>query len=105
MNIQRIKRDEINKTKWNSCVHFATNGNICGYKWYIDAISKDWEALIEGDYESVMPLIWKKNWIGRKQIYVPTLMREVGIYSANALSPKRVTTFLEAIHKIIRKSF
>jgi len=103
MNIRRLSREDIDKTKWDSCVHFATNGNIFGYKWYIDAITKDWEVLVEGDYESVMPLIWKKNWLGKKQIYLPTLMRETGIYSANALSPKRVTAFLDAIPQLYKK--
>lgn len=104
MKIQRLSREDIDKTKWNSCVHFATNGNIFGYKWYLDAITKDWEALVEGDYESVLPLIWKKNWWGKKQLYVPTLVRETGIYSTNALSAKRVTTFLEAIPKEYNKA-
>ncbi len=97
MVIQRISREDIDKLKWDSCVHFATNGNIFGYKWYIDAITKDWEALVEGDYQSVLPLIWKKNWWGKKEVFLPSLMRESGIYSANALSPKRVEAFLNAI--------
>ena len=97
MVIQRISREDIDKLKWDSCVHFATNGNIFGYKWYIDAITKDWEALVEDDYQSVLPLIWKKNWWGKKEVFLPSLMREAGIYSANALSPKRVEAFLNAI--------
>ena len=104
MKIQRLSREELDKTKWNSCVHFATNGNVFGYIWYLDAITKDWEALVEGDYESVLPLIWKKNWWGKKRLYVPSLIREAGIYSANALSPKRVTSFLEAIPEEYKKA-
>ena len=104
MNIQRIQREDIDKIKWNSCVHFATNGNIFGYKWYIDAITKDWEALIEDDYEAVLPLIWKKNWLGKKRLYIPSLVRETGIYSSNALSEKRVASFLEAIPATYKKA-
>jgi len=104
MQIRYLKSEEIDKTKWNSCVHFATNGNVFGYRWYLDAITKDWEALVEGDYESVLPLIWKKNWWGKKRLYVPSLIREAGIYSANALSPKRVTSFLEAIPEEYKKA-
>ncbi len=103
MNIQLISREAIDTTKWNSCVHYATNGNIFGYKWYIDAVTKDWEALVEGDYESVLPLIWKKNWLGKKRLYVPTLIREAGIYSSNALSEKRVASFLKAIPATYKK--
>jgi len=104
MNIQLVQREEIDKTKWNSCVHFATNGNIFGYKWYLDAITKDWEALIEDEYAAVLPLIWKKNWLGKKKLYIPDLVRETGIYSSNALSEKRVASFLEAIPETYKKA-
>ncbi len=103
MVLQRVSREDIDKSKWDSCVHFATNGNIFGYKWYIDAITKDWEALIEGDYESILPLVWKKNWWGKKEVVLPSLMREVGIYSANVLSLKRVGAFLDAIPEQYKK--
>lgn len=88
---------EIDKTKWNSCVHYAVNGNIFGYKWYLDAVAREWDCLIEGDYESVMPLPYKKDWLGRKHIYQPELMRELGVYSIHVLSQGRVKKFLEAI--------
>jgi len=97
MNIKRISREEIDKSKWNSCVHYANNGNVCGYIWYLDALTKDWEALIEEDYGSVFPLIWKKNWLGRKSIYQPELIIEGGLYSENILSSSRIQHFFEAI--------
>ena len=97
MNIKRISRSEIDKQKWNSCVHFANNGNICGYKWYLDALSKDWEALIEEDYGTVFPLVWKKNWLGRKKIYQPSLILEGGIFSEKILSATRIKQLIEAI--------
>ena len=97
MNIKRISRAAIDKSKWNSCVHYANNGNVCGYIWYLDALTKDWEALIEADYGSVFPLIWKKNWLGRKNIYQPELIIEGGLYSENILSSTRIQHFFEAI--------
>jgi len=97
MKINRISREDIDKNKWNSCIHFANNGNVCGYIWYLDAITKDWEALIEEDYGTVFPLIWKKNWLGRTKLYQPTLIMEGGIYSEKILSSPRVQQFIEAI--------
>ncbi len=99
MQIRYVPHDEIDKVMWNSCVHYAINGNIFGYKWYLDNTAKEWDALVEGEYESVMPLIWNKNrWLG-KSLYGPALVRESGIYSIHVLSKKRVETFLEAIPK------
>lgn len=97
MNIQYLKREEIDKVKWNSCVHYATNGNVFGYMWYLDFVAKDWDALVEGDYESVFPLVWRDGFLGKKELYQPHLMRELGVYSINVLSQARVRKFIEAI--------
>lgn len=97
MDIRFVPREEIDKVKFNSCVHYATNGNIFGYIWFLDFVAKDWDALVEGDYESVFPLVWRKDGFGRKELHQPDLMRELGIYSIHVLSTKRLRAFLEAI--------
>lgn len=97
MEIRLVRQDEIDKVKWNSCVHYASNGNIFGYKWYLDHVAKDWDGLVEGDYESVFPLVWRKGLWGGKVLYQPDLMRELGIYTINAPSPARIKAFLAAI--------
>ena len=97
MDIRLVKQEDIDKVKWNSCVHYANNGNIFGYKWYLDHVAKDWDGLVEGDYESVFPLVWRKGLWGGRVLYQPDLMRELGIYTINAPSSKRIKTFLAAI--------
>ena len=97
MDIHLIKNADIDKIKWNSCVHYANNGNVFGYKWFLDHVAKDWDGLVEGDYESVFPLVWRKGLLGGKELHQPPLMRELGLYSINALSLKRVENFLNAI--------
>lgn len=97
MDIQLVKHEDIDKVKWNSCVHYANNGNVFGYKWFLDFVAKDWDGLVEGDYESVFPLVWRKGFLGGKELHQPPLMRELGLYSINALSAKRVEAFLNAI--------
>lgn len=103
MDIRLIKREEIDKIKWNSCVHYAGNGNIFGYMWFLDHVAKDWDGLVEGDYESVFPLVWRDTFWGKKMLYQPDLMRELGIYSINILSQKRVEAFLNAIPESYRQ--
>ncbi|MEM1216614.1 MAG: hypothetical protein AAGJ82_13055, partial [Bacteroidota bacterium] len=97
MKIQRIAREDIDKTKWNSCVHYATNGNIFGYLWYLDAMSRDWEALVEGDYESVLPLPRKDLSWGEEGLQQPPLVRELAIYSIHPPANKRTAAFWEAV--------
>ena len=103
MEIRLVPRDEIDKVKYNSCVHYANNGNIFGYIWYLDFVAKEWDALVEGDYESVMPLPRREGLLGRPELFQPALMRELGIYSIHVLSPKRVRAFLEAIPASYKK--
>lgn len=97
MEIKYLPSDELDKTKWNSCVHYANNGQIYGYMWYLDQVAKTWDALVEGDYESVMPLPWQTNWRGRKQLLQPALIDSLSIYSIHVLSPARIRAFLEAV--------
>ena len=102
-DIQLLSRDEIVKEKWNGSVHYAINGNVFGYTWFLDFIAKDWVGLVEGDYLSVMPLVYRKNWLGRYELYQPDLMRAMGIYSVKALSALRIKSFLEAIPNQYRR--
>lgn len=97
MDIRYLSREEIDKTKWNSCVHYAANGNVFGYIWYLDNVAKEWDALVEGDYESVFPLVWKKTWWGGRKLVQPPWMRELGIYSIHVLSKPRIKAFVDAI--------
>ncbi|MEL6924528.1 MAG: hypothetical protein AAFO94_10815, partial [Bacteroidota bacterium] len=93
-----IPQEEIDKVKWNSCVHYANNGNVFGYMWYLNNTAKDWDGLVEGDYESVFPITWKETgWPKRKVFQQPTLIREMGPYTIHAISRKRIQLFMEAI--------
>jgi hypothetical protein len=101
MAIRWIKREDIDKVKWNSCVHYAYNGNIFGYVWYLDFIGKSWSALIEDDYQAVMPLIYRKG-LHKQEIYQPNFIRELGIFSYAALNAGRVNLFFDAIPAVYR---
>jgi hypothetical protein len=69
----------------------------------LDFVGKDWDALVEGDYESVFPLVWRDGFFGKKELYQPHLMRELGVYSINVLSQARVRKFIEAIPEEFNK--
>jgi hypothetical protein len=94
MEIRLVKKENLDKIKWNSCVHYAINGNVFGYKWFLDSVSKEWDALVESDYESVFPLFHTKiDYSNYHQI----LLKESVIYSVHLLSQKRISAFIEAI--------
>lgn len=102
MQIRLLKRSEIDDAKWNGCVHYAMNSKIYAYTWYLDNVSYDWFGLVEEDYISVMPLIWNDKIFGLKQIYLPFLSQQLGIFSVNSCNLSRINNFLEALPKDFR---
>lgn len=100
MNIQYIEHKAIDTLKWNSCIHYAHNGNPYGFTWYLDNIAPKWNGLVEvtaEGYVSVMPLPYNTKLLGIKQLYQPFFTQQLGIYSVNILSQKRIQSFLSAI--------
>lgn len=98
MKIRLLTREEIETPKWNGCVHYASNSKIYGYSWYLDNVCNgDWIGLVEGDYQSVMPLIWNQKLFKIKQLYQPYLCQQLGLFSVNMLSKERIRQFLAAI--------
>ncbi|BDS15051.1 hypothetical protein [Aureispira anguillae] len=97
MEVRLLKRDEIDVPKWNGCVHYAANSKIYGYTWYLDNVTNDWMGLVEGDYQSVFPLVWNDRMLKIKQIYQPFLCQQLGLFTVNVRSKERIAKFLEAI--------
>ncbi|MBN2348609.1 MAG: hypothetical protein JXJ22_07230 [Bacteroidales bacterium] len=96
MAIRYLRNNEIDTSKWDSCIHDSVNGIFYAYSWYLNIVCEDWEALIEGDYETIMPLPVKKRF-GIKQVFTPVLINQLGIFSLKPLHPKKIDEFLEAI--------
>jgi len=94
MNIRIVQREDIDKVKWNSCVHYAEKGDPFGYLWFLDNISKDWIGIVEDDYHSVMPVFKTKSFWGKIKFESPKLLPFFQLYSVNVLSFKRVKAFM-----------
>lgn len=94
-SIAYIKRQELEDAKWNSCITAAGNGLIYAYTFYLDTMSKHWDALVLGDYEAVMPLTWNEKW-GIKYLYQPFFAASLGVFG-NSISAELVKRFLQTI--------
>jgi len=97
MNITYVKYEDIDRQKYNSCIHYALNGRAWGYKWYLEATARRFDVLVENDYESVMPLVWDKTWSGRKRLLNPVFTPALGVFSVHVLSQKRLGYFLREV--------
>lgn len=94
--IRHLRHDDIDKKKWDGCIHSSFNGIIYAYSWYLDAVCEEWEALVENDYERVFPLTARKKY-GISFLYQPFFTQQLGVFSKSILSAEVVENFLKAI--------
>ncbi|MGH2648309.1 MAG: hypothetical protein ACRDE8_12105, partial [Ginsengibacter sp.] len=71
------------------------NGVIYAYSFYLDAMSKNWDALVIDDYEFVMPLTWNKKY-SIYYLYQPFFCAQLGIFGNN-ISAEIVKVFFENV--------
>jgi hypothetical protein len=96
MNIQYLKNSDIDMNAWDKCIAGSFNGSICAYSWFLDLICENWDALVEGNYESIMPLATKR-FFGKGIVCLPYFAHEFGIFSYNPVNPAKTRAFIEAI--------
>lgn len=100
LTIRHLKRDQIDVIKWDACIESANNASPYALHDYLDALTPNWEALIAGDYEFVMPLPIKKKW-GIHYLYQPFLIPHLGVYG-QAPDESVIQDFLQSIPKHIK---
>jgi hypothetical protein len=97
MSYQMIPASGIDRLKWDSCVHYATQPAFSGYTWYLNAISKDWVGLVFKDYETVLPLFFQKDWLGRRHYRQPLRFAPAGPFSTQVINRPRILELLRAL--------
>lgn len=94
--IRHLTYEAINKTQWDLCIEQSTNSMIYGYSWYLDTVAPQWEGLVLGDYEAVMPLVWNKK-LGIRYLYQPFFTQQLGVFYKTAVAKDRMIDFIKAI--------
>ena len=95
-DLRYIPHASIDSSKWDTCIHDASNGLIYGYSWYLNALTHQWDALVWNDYEAVMPLTWNKKW-GIHYLYQPYFCASLGLFSRNKVDADMLKIFLQPI--------
>ncbi len=99
--IRFLTYTEIDKKKWDECIFQSFNGNVYVYSWYLDLVHEDWSALIEDDYQRVMPLTIKKKF-GITYYYQPFFTQQFGVFSISILNPDIVENFVSSIPAFVK---
>ena len=98
MEIQYIKNNQIDKSKWDLSIDKSQNGLVYAQSWFLDIIAPGWDALISGDYEIIMPLP-QKTVLGQWILFQPVFAHQLGIFSSYKLTNKEIDLF---IHELIK---
>lgn len=97
-----ITYHKIDKQKWNNCIQKSKNGLIYATTAYLDAMTENkWDALVEGDYQAVMPLTFRIKY-GIKYLYQPPFVQQLGIFSATKINTSQTNLFIIEAQKKFR---
>src|SRR6201996_2749611 len=95
-HIRYLPHDDIDVARWDHCIENAANSLIYGFHFYLDHMAAgQWDALVLGDYEAVMPLTWRSKY-GIRYLYQPPYTQQAGIFAIQPLAPHLIEAFLQA---------
>lgn len=94
MMIHFLQHNDIDKQKWDDTIDQC--GNVYAYSWYLDIVHPGWNALVEDDYQAVMPLTGGKKF-GVDYLYQPYFVQQLGVFSKSPVNPEKTEEFLKAI--------
>jgi uncharacterized protein YggL (DUF469 family) len=96
MEIRHLQHHEIDLIQWDNCILNACNSLVYAESWFLDIVSPNWEALISGDYEYVMPLPVKKKY-GFSFLVQPPLTQQLGVFSLHDIDEDIIMHFVQKI--------
>ena len=98
--IRFLKHSEINPEKWNQTVRNSLFSTVFVEYEMLDLLTApdSWHALVQEDYEAVMPLPTRKKGV-LKYVYTPFFMPQMGIFSEREITSEETDAFLKEISK------
>lgn len=100
--MQFLENRQIDKKLWNRSVEKSLHPTIFADFDFLTIASPTWCALIEGDYEFIMPLATRSK-LGVKYIYTPFFFSMLGIFSDKEITAEVTTRFFNAIPQLYRQ--
>lgn len=96
--IRYIAHNQIDKQRWDERIAQSPDGLVYAWSWYLDVVHPGWEALVEDDYEAVMPLTGGRKF-GINYLFQPFFTQKFGVFGKKEVSKEKIEEFLAAIPK------
>lgn len=98
MNIRYLRHSEIDFDKWDVCLRNSTSPMIYAESWYLDVVaSGEWDGLVAGDYEVIMPLPRKRKFGIIPHFYQPPFCQQLGVFAPETPSEELIGGFISKI--------
>ncbi len=97
-DVRYVRADEIDVDLWDKCIESDAEPLIYNTSWYLDTLGDDWDGLVLGNYEAVMPVTFGRKW-GFDYVYRPYGVQQQGISGALASNAEVLNSFLETLAK------
>ena len=96
--IRFLKHSDIDPEKWNRAVRDSLSPNVLAEYEALNLLTGDdtWHALVDGDYEMVLPLPTRKKGV-LKYVYTPFFLPQMGIFHRQELPQYKFDLFLEEV--------
>ena len=94
--IRYLTHNQIDKQCWDVCIAKSPDGIVYAWSWYLDVVHPGWEALVEDDYDSVMPLTGGRKF-GINYLFQPFFTQKFSVFSKKEASEEKIEQFLSAI--------
>ena len=94
--IRYLTHNQIDKKRWDDCIAQSPDGLVYVWSWYLDVVHPNWEALVEDDYETVMPLTGNKK-LGINYLFQPFFTQKFGVFGKKEVTEEKIEQFLEEI--------
>lgn len=94
--IRYLTHNQIDTQRWDDCIGQSPDGNIYSFSWYLDVVHPGWEALVEDDYEVVMPLAGNRKYF-INYLFQPFFTQRFGVYGKKEVDEAKIEEFLKAI--------
>ena len=96
--IRFLHNHEIDMHQWDACIEKSPNGLAYAYSWYLNRVAPSWGALVEGSYDTVMPLPIRKK-AGIQYVYQPHFVQQLGVFGKNSHLEEVCDRFMEVVIK------
>ncbi len=98
--IRKVKYSDIDFDKYQICIEKSIQRNAYADKSILDHLCENWEILIFGDYDFVMPIPLKRKY-GFQFVLMPLFCQQLGVFGSE-IDVKIERKFLKFLYKHYR---